>query len=191
MSQEYWELRYQNNETPWDIGHVSPSLSSYFQRITHKDIKILIPGAGKAYEAEWLWRNDFKNIWIVDLSPKAFQNFYDRCPDFPKEQMLVQDFFSLEDTFEIIIEQTFFCAIDPHLRKNYVRSCHQLLRPQGKLIGLLFDFPLTEQGPPFGGSKEEYLELFSEHFKIWKLEKSYNSIKPREGKEFFFQFIAR
>jgi len=47
----------------------------------------------------------------------------------------------------------------------------ELLNPKGKLIGLLFQFPLTEVGPPFGGSKEEYNSLFENDFDIkkWKL----------------------
>jgi hypothetical protein len=41
-----------------------------------------------------------------------------------------------------------------------------LLNPKGKLVGLLFDFPLTTEGPPFGGSTSEYLNLFSDKFNI-------------------------
>ena len=57
------------------------------------------------------------------------------------------------------IEQTFFCAIDPQYRKDYVRQSNKLLKSKGKLVGLLFDFPI-EQGPPFGGSISEYKALF-------------------------------
>lgn len=191
MSKEYWENRYLNNEIPWDIGYPSPALSAYFQNIQDPNLKILIPGAGNSHEAGWLWNNGFKNVWVLDISPTALGNFQNSFPDFPKTQLLENDFFQLQDKFDLILEQTFFCAINPELRKDYVKATHQLLKPEGKLVGLLFDFPLTEAGPPFGGSKEEYVEIFAEHFKIHRLEKSYNSIKPRMGKEFFFQFIAR
>lgn len=191
MPEEYWENRYQNNEIPWDIGYPSPALSAYFQNIQNKDLKILIPGAGNSHEAEWLWNNGFTNIWVLDISPTALENFQKRLPDFPKSQLLQNDFFQFEDTYDLILEQTFFCALNPELRGDYVKAMHQLLKEEGKLVGLLFDFPLTEAGPPFGGSKEEYEKLFGAYFKIFRLEKSYNSIKPRMGKEFFFQFIAR
>ena len=62
------------------------------------------------------------------------------------------------------------------------------LSEKGKIAGLLFNFPLTEVGPPFGGSYEEYLNLFSEKFSIKTLEPAYNSIKPRANKELFFTF---
>jgi hypothetical protein len=67
----------------------------------------------------------------------------------------------------------------------------ELLLPKGKLAGLLFDFPLTSDGPPFGGSKEEYIKLFSTKFEIKKLERAHNSIKPRENKELFFIFEVK
>ena len=70
----------------------------------------------------------------------------------------------------------------------YTNKIHELLTDNGKLIGLLFDFPLTEQGPPFGGDKKEYINLFSNQFKIKILERSYNSIAERNGKELFIKF---
>jgi hypothetical protein len=66
-----------------------------------------------------------------------------------------------------------------------------LLHDNGKLVGLLFDFPLTEEGPPFGGSKNEYKALFEPYFSIKTLEKAYNSIKPRENKELFLIAIKK
>ena len=91
-------------------------------------------------------------------------------------------------TFDLILEQTFFCALDPNLRKSYVSKMEKMLNPNGKVSGLLFNFPLTEVGPPFGGSIEEYQKLFSGKFKIKTLEKAHNSIKPRADKELFFIF---
>lgn len=88
--------------------------------------------------------------------------------------------------FDLIIEQTFFCALEPSLRKKYASKIATLLNNNGKIAGLLFNFPLTEVGPPFGGLTEEYKKLFSNKFKIKTLEKAYNSIKPRADKELFF-----
>lgn len=59
------------------------------------------------------------------------------------------------------------------------------------MVGLLFDFPLTEEGPPFGGSKSEYIVLFEPYFSIKTLEKAYNSIKPRENKELFLIAVKK
>ena len=61
-----------------------------------------------------------------------------------------------------------------------------LLKDNGHLLGLLFDFPLTEKGPPFGGSEEQYKQIFSTHFDIIEMDRAFNSIEPRQGNELFF-----
>lgn len=89
------------------------------------------------------------------------------------------------------MSQTFFCAVQPEMREKYVEKMASLLPTNGKLTGLLFDFPLTTEGPPFGGSKSEYVALFSDTFELKILERAYNSIKPRENKELFFIFETK
>ena len=184
----FWENRYDNLLTGWDIGYVSTPIKTYIDQLANKDLKILIPGAGNSYEAEYLWKNGFKSVFVLDIAKQPLKNLKNRIPEIPNENLLNQNFFDLEDNFDLIIEQTFFCALEPKLRAQYVRKMRSLLNSNGKLIGLLFDFELTEQGPPFGGNKSEYLTLFSEYFKIKTLNRSYNSIKPREDKELFFIF---
>ena len=119
----------------------------------------------------------------------AFDDFRKRVPGFPESQLLSEDFFKLVGQFDLILEQTFFCALPPSARPNYVEKMHELLSKDGQLAGVLFDFPLSEKGPPFGGSKEEYERLFSEKFEIKKLDRCYNSIKPREGSELFIRVL--
>jgi SAM-dependent methyltransferase len=146
----------------------------------------LIPGGGNSYEAEYLFENGFNNVYVVDISSIPLKNLAERIPTFPKENLLHADFFELEDTFDLILEQTFFCALEPSFRKEYVNKMHKLLKPDGKLVGLLFNIPLNDDKPPFGGNKDEYENLFSEKFKIEKMETAYNSIPPRAGNELFF-----
>ena len=87
--------------------------------------------------------------------------------------------------FDYIIEQTFFCAIDTSRRSDYAKQMQKLLKPTGKLVGLLLDKHF-ESNPPFGGDKQEYETLFQQFFTIDKLAPCYNSIKPRQGSELFF-----
>jgi methyl halide transferase len=190
LNKTYWETRYQNNETGWDAGTITTPLKDYIDQLTNKDLKILIPGAGNGYEFDYLIQKGFTNVFVIDIAPSPLEAIKKRNPEY-SSHLLLGDFFELNETFDLILEQTFFCALDPKLRIHYVSKMHQLLDPNGKLAGLLFDFPLTNEGPPFGGSKEEYSELFSNKFQIKTLEKAHNSIKPREGKELFFIFEAK
>ena len=191
LNKNYWEDRYKSNETGWDVGSITTPLKEYIDQIQDKNLKILIPGAGNGYEVDYLTEKGFTNVFVIDLAEAPLQNIQDRNPNLPKENLIQNDFFELNDTFDLILEQTFFCALNPELRKQYVSKMHSLLKPGGKIFGLLFDFPLTEVGPPFGGSKEEYLNLFSNDFHIKTLEPAYNSIKPRAGKELFFIVLPK
>jgi SAM-dependent methyltransferase len=182
----FWNHKYLSGETGWDIGCVSTPIKEYINQLSDKDLKILIPGGGNSYEAEYLFENGFNNVYVVDISSIPLKNLAERIPTFPKENLLHADFFELEDTFDLILEQTFFCALDPSLREAYTDKMHQLLKPGGKLVGLLFNIPLNDDRPPFGGNKDEYEKLFSEKFKIEKMETAYNSIPPRAGNELFF-----
>lgn len=185
LNANYWNTRYHEKRMGWDIGYPSTPLKTYIDQIENKQITILIPGGGNSYEAEYLFQLGFKNVYVVDVAEKTKQNFLERIPTFPKTQFLVSDFFEVTMTFDLILEQTFFCALHPSLRQDYTKKMHQLLKPSGKLIGVLFDFPLVD-GPPFGGSKEEYEGYFKPYFRITILERCYNSIPPRQGKELFF-----
>jgi thiopurine S-methyltransferase len=188
LDTSYWENRYANGQIGWNIGYPSTPLKTYIDQLNDKTLKILIPGAGNSYEAEYLWEKGFKNIYVLDFAKAPIENLKRRLPSFPNEQLLLLDFFELNDTFDLILEQTFFCALNPSLRTLYAERMQQLLKPNAKLVGLLFDFELTETGPPFGGGLDTYKLLFEKYFNIKVLERSINSIKERQGKELFFIF---
>ena len=183
---QYWNSLYQQKETRWDIGYPSTPLKEYIDQITDKDQSILIPGCGNSYEAEYLLQKGFTNITLIDISSLLTATLEKKFSKYLNKELAIitRDFFELDDQFDLILEQTFFCALDPSLRKAYVKKMHELLKPGARLVGVLFNRSF-EGGPPFGGSLEEYQELFKEKFEITKLEPCYNSIPPREGSEVF------
>jgi methyl halide transferase len=187
LDSSYWNSRYEQGTTGWDIGEIATPLKIYFDQLSPKSLKILIPGGGNSYEAEYLFRQGFTNVYVIDLSQKALENFSNRVPGFPKEHLLQGDFFLLNKTFDIIIEQTFFCALHPSLRSRYAEKMHSLLKSNGKLVGLLFNVPLNTDEPPFGGNKAEYLSYFEPLFEIEIMEEAHNSIPSRKNRELFIK----
>jgi len=185
FSEEYWNRQYLESKTGWDIGYVSTPIKEFIDQLTNKSIKILVPGAGNAYEVEYLYKQGFTNTYLLDFSEHSIQNFLDRCPDFPTEQIISEDFFDHHGSYDLIIEQTFFSSILPHLRNRFAAHISKLLNTDGKFIGLIFNHHFRFEGPPFGGTEEEYNVLFSKYFAIEIMETAYNSIKPRRGREFF------
>lgn len=190
LDAKYWNTRYQENRLGWDIGYPSTPLKTYIDQLKSRETRILIPGGGNSYEAEYLFKQGFKNVFVVDVAETSKQNFLERVPTFPQEQFLVEDFFGLKTRFDLVLEQTFFCALQPSQRETYTKKMHQLLKPDGELVGVLFDFP-SDDGPPFGGSKEEYEGYFKPYFHTAILERCYNSIPPRQGKELFFKLSPK
>ena len=181
----YWNIRWEKGETGWDIGYAAPAITEYMLTYPHKSAAILIPGCGNAYEAEWLIKQGFTNITLIDIAPKATEHLKEKFLHIPAIKVLCEDFFQHEGKYDVIIEQTFFCAILPGRRKEYVEKAASLLNPKGKIIGLLFDKTFEQAGPPFGGCSLEYKALFGPFFMIHTMESCYNSIGPRRGTELF------
>ncbi len=191
--QTYWTQRYQEEKTGWDIGYPSIPLQTYIDQLEGKNCAILIPGAGNAYEAEYLWNKGFENVTVLDISKIPLQAFRDRNPGFPEKQLIEGDFFKHQGTYDLILEQTFFCSFIPtsENRSRYAKQMHALLKPKGKLVGLWFDIPLKGdmEKRPFGGDRTLYLSYLSPHFEVHRFEKCYNSITPRTNQELFGIFI--
>lgn len=186
LDKYFWSNRYAENQTGWDIGFCSTPLKEYFDQLSNKQLDILIPGAGFAHEAIYLFERGFTNVNVIDLAQEPLDKLIAICPDFPNDHLILGDFFEHQGHYDLIVEQTFFCAIDPSLRAAYVKKMKSLLKPTGKLVGLLFNRDF-EGGPPFGGCAEDYRVLFEAHFGDVSIEPCYNSIEPRQGSEVFIR----
>lgn len=187
FDKSYWTQRWQAGQTGWDVGAPSNPLREYIDSLRDHTMRILIPGGGNGYEVEYLWRKGFRNVFLLDISSFPLSAFAERNADFPSDQLICEDFFLHSDAYDLILEQTFFCALDPGLRNEYARQMFELLVTGGRLAGVLFNFPLTEEGPPFGGSEDEYRERFEPYFEINRMEICTSSIPPRAGRELFFE----
>ncbi|MBK8227336.1 MAG: SAM-dependent methyltransferase [Flavobacteriales bacterium] len=183
LAHDFWHQRYATGETGWDLGAPSTPLKEYLDQLTDKEQRILIPGGGRAWEAEYAHRLGFQNVLVLDLTDAPLNDLLERCPDFPRAHFIVGDFFAHRGRYDLILEQTFFCAIDPVLREQYVAQMHRLLNPGGKLAGVLFNDALNADKPPFGGFLNDYLPLFRPWFPSVTMEPCRNSIAPRAGRE--------
>ena len=187
LDQEYWDTQYKTNTTGWDLGKVSPPIKEYIDTKKNKNISILIPGCGNSHEAEYLLSKGFTNITLIDIAPTLVLNLQGKFKNYPNIKIILGDFFEHKGQYDLVIEQTFFCALPPTMREKYVLKMHQLLSTKGKLVGLLFNRTF-DSGPPFGGSQSEYEQLFKDYFDFLKMEVCQNSIPPRANSELFIEF---
>ncbi|WP_281324093.1 methyltransferase domain-containing protein [Flavobacterium sp. IMCC34518] len=186
LDQTYWDNQYLANSTGWDLGEVSPPIKHYINTLENKNSRILIPGCGNTHEAVYLLEKGFKNVTVIDIAPTLVDNLKNKFKDNPNINIVLGDFFEHQGEYDLIIEQTFFCALPPTMRQKYVWKMHQLLAQKGKIIGLLFNRAF-ENGPPFGGSLEEYKLLFNASFHFLKMEVCQDSATPRTGSELFIE----
>ena len=93
-------------------------------------------------------------------------------------------------TFDIVLEYTCFCAIDPSRRLDYVRLTHQILKPDGKIVGLFFpiDKDVYGDGPPYAIDLDLTISLFSKYFTLNAKKYHDLSVARRIGREIFIIF---
>ena len=183
MDQAFWQQRYDENTTGWDIGSVSEPLKAYIDQLTDKDLRILIPGCGYGHEARYLAEQGFTQVTVIDLVDDAISRLREEVA---AVRCITGDFFELDEagTYDLILEQTLFCAINPAMRDQYIRKGAELLVTGGKYVGVLFNREF-EGGPPFGGDIEEYTNYMDHRFTRYQITACYNSIPQRTGTEVF------
>jgi hypothetical protein len=189
LDADFWNNRYVNSQIGWDLGGVSPALKFWMDQLPDKSASILIPGAGNAYEVDYLVACGFTNITVIDIAPKLVEALKQRFASANEVTIVLGDFFELEGSFDVVLEQTFFCAIDPELRNQYVDKMKELLTEKGQLLGVLFNRSFVG-GPPFGGSIAEYQALFNADFKARFIPCDV-SHPARQGSEVLLQAFMR
>lgn len=188
---QYWDLRYLKGETGWNLNSLSPPLVHFIHSLpeTAKNWHILFPGSGESPDPAFWYNNGFKNTFALDFSSEARKLFLDKNPTFPSQQFLCTDFFCLPpENWDLILEQTFFCALPPSLRKDYVEQMYRILKPGALLAGVWFNRHFEQNGPPYGSSVHENIDLFSLGFDIISAEPCSHSVKPRAGTEYWMIF---
>ena len=182
-----WEARYQEGDTPWDLGKPTPAFSRLLREARFAPGKLLIPGAGRGYDALAFAQAGF-DVTGVDVSETACQSLRERAAKVGVGlEVRQEDFFAIAEPerFDLALEYTFYCAIDPGLRTAYRDQMARLLKPGGLLFGLFFPLnkPLEAGGPPFGVKRDEVEASMSERFDLMHAEEPADSVKPRRGNE--------
>lgn len=191
LNADFWNHRWKSGLTGWDIGYASPPLVEYMSQYEDKSVSILIPGCGNSYEAENLLSKGFDNITLIDISEELTNRLRERFKKAPQIKVIYEDFFNHVGQYDLILEQTFFCAQILERREEYVRHIASLLKRGGRLVGVLFNVDFGKEGPPFGGDENEYRKLFSGLFDIRVMSPCYNSIPPRAGSELFVVMVKK
>ncbi len=183
---EFWRDFYRRNELNWDLGEPSPPFVQLHESGRIAPCRVAVPGCGSGWEVAWLARRGYR-VTGIDFAPEALERVAARlAADNLTAELLHADLFDLPESafgrFDLVLEQTCFCAIEPHRRGEYVAAVHRMLVPSGRLIALFYDHGEPD-GPPFTTTPGQVRELFSDHFSIDSLTMAPHSHTRRQGKE--------
>tara|TARA_B100000287_G_scaffold395538_1_gene410457 strand:+ start:535 stop:1140 length:606 start_codon:yes stop_codon:yes gene_type:complete len=186
---KFWNDRYLDENTKWDLGGPTPILSHYLK--TKNNIgRVCVLGCGKGHDAIEFskYQND---VHAVDFSEEALKDLKQRASnENAKINIHNKDIFLLpnshEDFFDMVYEYTCYCAIDPDRRADYFSMVHSILKKNGLFFGIMIPLDkdvYNDEGPPFGVSIKQIEELTASYFDIVENQFSKYSIEPRKGRE--------
>jgi SAM-dependent methyltransferase len=189
-----WQGHYDSDDLRWDIGEVAPPFVRLWQERKLVPGKAIVPGCGRGHEVVFLAEQGFQ-VTGVDFAPGAVDLL--KCSLSQRNlnaTVLNQNFFDLDSshdqTYDLMLEQTFFCAILPDHRPLYVETVKRILKPGGRLVGLFYETG-EEGGPPFNTTEGDIRAHFSGSFKVESLHKTPLSTERRKDKELLGVLIRK
>jgi len=187
-----WDAYYDQNRDGWDLGGPTPVFKRLASSTRFAPGRMLVLGAGRGYDAREFSRHGFQ-VTAVDFASNAVSEMNRLAEEDAPVEILQQDIFTFPNeydaSFDYILEYVCFCAIDPKRRNEYADVVTRLLKPNGLFIDLAYPLDGRKDGPPFGFSDKELLDLFDQRgFKLLSREKPEDSISRRKGAEELFIF---
>lgn len=184
-SEKYWSSKYQNNEAGWDLGAPAAAIKSLVPKLKLPSSRVLVLGGGQGHDAGY-FADLGHHVTLIDISPEALTRAQKTYGDKPNIKFIQADLFDLPvemyGQFDLVIEHTCFCAINPSLRDDLVRQWRRLLNETGFLLGVFFTMP-KRSGPPFGASEWEIRKRLENGFHTLVWQRFRHSISPRLGRE--------
>ena len=197
---DFWAQRYQTQTTGWDLGQTAPPLADFLPRnLAAPPGRAIVLGCGRGYEVIALAKLGFAVVG-VDFAPEAIaaattlaQDALSQDAFSPTQGMTAefwqQDIFELlpdgAQQFDLVLEHTCFCALNPQRRAAYGELVAQLVRPQGHFLGLFWPHD-RPGGPPFGSTLAEIRALLDPHFIPLSAYCPTNSVAQRHNEEYLY-----
>lgn len=187
----FWEALYLDGGDRWELGRAAPPLERYFTSQPPRGRRALVVGCGRGHEARMLARRGARVV-AIDFAASAIAAAR-ALDDGAGVDYRQRDLFVLPadpDRYDLVVEHTCFCAIDPARRPEYVAAVAEVLAPGGELVGLFWAHG-REGGPPYSTSAAEIEALFAPRFTVADLGTAQGSVVARAGQELLARFTRR
>ncbi|MEM1133780.1 MAG: thiopurine S-methyltransferase [Pseudomonadota bacterium] len=194
MEEQFWQLRWQQNNIAFHEAKPHPFLESHFGTIgvTSGDT-ILVPLCGKSLDMDWLLAQGFHVIGI-EFNQEAVEEVFERLALAPEKSetqglkryhngrltLYVGDFFTLDKAMlgqiDGIFDRGAVVALPDEMRTRYAAHLASITDHAPQLvIGYDYDQQQT-QGPPFSVPLSALQQLYSDIYSAVHL-----AARPIEG----------
>lgn len=185
---EFWNGQYLSNETPWDTRKdVYPALPGLVAQLKLLKSRVLVAGCGRGHDAAWFAQAGHL-VTAIDYSAEAIKQAKELYGHIQGLTFVQADVFNLpqsyDKNFDVVLEHTLYCAIDPEKRNDLVKAWRRVLVDNGHLLGLFFASERAD-GPPYGGSEWELRSRLAKTFRPLYWQRLHNSAPKRLGTELF------
>jgi len=197
----YWDDAYREERDGWDMGSPTPVFADLIDRhgmdfspLGTEDFarlgqtpKVLIPCSGRGYDALLFAEHGWK-VTAVDFAVEPMNWLRTESERAKLDvEILQEDMFTLgrshPEYYDLLVEYTCVCAIDPERREEFVQFSSDVLRPGGVVMALLFPVDGRPGGPPFSIDVEDFKRQMSTAFDCVHESTPETSVKPRLGRE--------
>jgi len=145
----FWSARWDENQTPWDIGEPHPELLARSEELGPPG-RAYVPGCGRGHDAAALAGAGWA-VTAVDLVHHMRDSLHPRLIH-SGGRFVQGDAFGVDvgGDYDLWFDHTFFCAIPPDQRDKWGSRARELIKVGGHVATIVFPMvPLREAGPPF------------------------------------------
>lgn len=186
---QYWTDIYNNEVNPgWNLNEPAEAFKDMLPRLKLPKSRILVLGCGEGHDAA-LFAKAGHVVTAVDFSREAIARGKKKYADLSEKLIFYEsDIFHLPQewnhSFDVVVEHTCFCAIEPTKRNEVVRLYRRMLHEEGQLLAVFFTME-KRSGPPFGATEWEIRKRTEQgfHYLFWG--RLRNSLPQRQGRELF------
>jgi SAM-dependent methyltransferase len=184
---KFWDAAYDEKRDGWDLGDVTPPIARALAELRGPG-RAIVFGCGRGHEVRAAARAGFFDVVGVDFAEQPIADAARMTPpDLAKHiEWRRADIFGLEEegAFDLLIEHTSYCAIDPKRRDEWMRVARKVLKPGGTLLGLFYAHDRSG-GPPYATTRDDARAALERNgFRIERSETPTDSIERRRDNEF-------
>lgn len=186
----FWSHLYRSGDDRWELGRAAPPIVRWLDAHPPRGKRALVVGCGRGHEARLLARAGAEVV-AIDFAADAIEAARELAlRDGSRVDFRVRDLFALAadpERYDLLVEHTCFCAIDPARRDEYITVAAEVLVPGGELLGLFYAHG-RPGGPPYTVDRAELVARFGRRFALVADEVPSDSAAQRQGQEILAQF---